>query len=87
MGSTIGDSPLIIGKIGYIQNNKYQVIAFKMNTGLNRWKYDPKVNSPSPSHGIAYDNGVIYSPIGLYGTVVALNAENGEKIWESPAHT
>jgi alcohol dehydrogenase (cytochrome c) len=84
-GSTIENSPLIIGKTGYIQNNKYQVIAFDMDTGLNKWKYDPKVASPNPSHGIAYDNGVIYAPTGPNGTVIALNAENGKKIWESPA--
>ena len=84
-GSVIENSPLIIGKTGYVQNNKYQVIAFDMDTGLNKWKYDPKVKSPSPSHGIAYDNGVIYAPTGPNGTVVALNAENGKQIWESPA--
>ena len=84
-GSTIEDSPLIVGKMGYVQNNKYQVIAFDMDTGLNKWKYDPKVEYPSPSHGIAYDNGVMYAPTGPNGTVVALNAENGKKIWESPA--
>jgi len=84
-GSTIEDSPLIVGKTGYVQNNKYQVIAFDMDTGLNKWKYDPKAESPSPSHGIAYDNGVIYAPTGPNGTVIALNAENGKKIWESPA--
>jgi len=84
-GSVIENSPLIIGNTGYLQNNKYQVIAFDMDTGLNKWKYDPKVESPSPSHGTAYDNGVIYAPTGPNGTVVALNAENGKKIWESPA--
>lgn len=84
-GSVIEDSPLIIGKTGYVQNNKYQVIAFDINTGLNKWKYDPKVKSPSQSHGIAYDNEVIYAPTGPNGTVIALNAKNGRKIWESPA--
>ena len=83
-GSTIEDSPLIVGNTGYVQNNKYQVIAFDMDTGLNKWKYDPKTGS-SPAHGIAYDNGVIYAPTGPNGTVVALNADNGKKIWESPA--
>ncbi|WP_292391418.1 PQQ-binding-like beta-propeller repeat protein [Methanosarcina sp. UBA5] len=84
-GSVIEDSPLIIGKTGYVQNNKYQVIAFDINTGLNKWKYDPEVKSPSQSHGIAYDNEVIYAPTGPNGTVIALNAENGRKIWESSA--
>ncbi|MFZ3149833.1 MAG: PQQ-binding-like beta-propeller repeat protein [Methanothrix sp.] len=84
-GSTIEPSPLIVGKIGYAQNNNYQVIAFDMDTGQNKWKYDPKTNVPSPSHGMIYDNGVIYAPTGPNGTVIALDAENGTKIWESPA--
>lgn len=84
-GATIEDSPLIVGKTGYVQNNKYQVIAFDMDTGLNKWKYDPNVAFPSPSHGITYDNGVIYAPTGPNGTVVALNADSGKKIWESPS--
>jgi alcohol dehydrogenase (cytochrome c) len=75
---------LIVGKMGYVQNNKYQVIAFDMDTGLNKWKYDPK-KGYSPSHGITYDKGIIYALTGPNGTVVALNAENGIKIWESPA--
>ena len=83
-GYTIEDSPLIVGNIGYVQNNKYQVIAFDMDTGLNKWKYDPKTGS-SPAHGIAYEKGVIYAPTGPNGTVVALNADHGKKIWESPA--
>jgi glucose dehydrogenase len=84
-GSTIENSPLIVGKTGYVQNNNYQVIAFDMDTGQNLWKYDPKTKFSSPSHGITYDNGVIYAPTGPNGTVIALNAENGARIWESPA--
>ena len=75
----------VVGKTGYVQNNNYKVIAFDMDTGQNKWKYDPKTKMPSPSHGITYDNGVIYAPTGPNGTVIALNAENGNKIWESPA--
>ena len=51
-GSTIESSPLIVGKTGYAQNNNHQVIAFDMDTGQNKWKYDPKTKMPSPSHGI-----------------------------------
>ena len=83
-GSVIEASPLIVGKTGYVQNNAYKVIAFDMDTGQNRWKYDPKTKMPVVSHGVAYDNGVIYAPTGPNGTIVALNAENGTKIWESP---
>ena len=47
-GSTIEPSPLIVGNTGYAQNNNYQVIAFDMDTGQNKWKYDPKTKMSSP---------------------------------------
>jgi glucose dehydrogenase len=61
-GSVIEASPLIVGKTGYVQNNAYKVIAFDLDTGQNKWKYDPKTKMPVISHGVAYDNGVIYAP-------------------------
>ena len=85
----IENPPLIIGDRGYAQDNAMKVIAFDANTGLNLWQYDPGL-SPSElaargafSHGMTYDQGVIFAPTGLNGTVVALNATNGELIWES----
>jgi alcohol dehydrogenase (cytochrome c) len=86
---SIENPPLIIGDRGYAQDNAMKVIAFDANTGLNLWQYDPGL-SPSElaargafSHGMTYDQGVIFAPTGLNGTVVALNATNGELIWES----
>lgn len=90
-GHTLEAPPLIIGETGYIQNNAMEVIAFDMNTGLTKWKYDPGislVNNQLPratiSHGIAYENGVIYAPTGPNGTILAIDAEKGTQIWESP---
>jgi len=89
-GHRLEDPPLIIGKTGYIQNNAMQVIAFDLDTGLTKWKYDPEiplVNNQLPrsttSHGIAYENGIIYAPTGPNGTILALDAGKGTKIWES----
>jgi glucose dehydrogenase len=46
--SSIENSPLIVGKTGYCQNNNYmQVIAFDMDTGLTKWKYSPNFTSLS----------------------------------------
>jgi glucose dehydrogenase len=45
-GSIIEASPLIVGKTGYVQNNKHMVIAFDMDTGQNKWKYDPNTKMP-----------------------------------------
>jgi len=90
-GHRIEDPPLIIGTIGYVQNNAMQVIAFDMDTGLSKWVYDPNmplVNNQLPrattSHGIAYDNGTIYAPTGPNGTILAIDAATGSKVWESP---
>jgi alcohol dehydrogenase (cytochrome c) len=86
---TLDNPPLIIGKTGYIQTNDVmQVIAFDLDTGLCKWKYSPNqpanASSGTISHGLAYDNGIIYAPTGPAATIVALNAENGSMIWESP---
>ena len=87
----IENPPLIIGDRGYAQDNSLKVIAFDVNTGLNLWKFDPgypatqlAARNPS-SHGMTYDQGVLFAPTGLNGTVIALNATNGELIWESAA--
>lgn len=87
----VENPPLIIGDTAYIQNNALQVFAVDLHTGLSKWIYDPDVpkvgmNLPrvSTSHGMTSNNGVIYAPTGPNGTVVALNAETGQKVWESP---
>jgi alcohol dehydrogenase (cytochrome c) len=85
--------PLIIGKTGYVQNNAMQVLAFDMNSGLNIWKFDPHVADQQSqtiprgvySHGITYNDGIIFAPTGANGTLVALNATDGKLLWQSPA--
>lgn len=90
-GHTIEDSPLIVGKTGYVHNNALQVIAFDLDTGLTKWKYDPHISTAPTkiprfgvSHGMTYENGVVYAPTGPNGTILAIDAEKGTKIWESP---
>ncbi len=90
-GYTIEAPPLIVGKTGFTQNNAMQIIAFDLETGLCKWKYDPhislveaKLPRATISHGIIYENGTIYAPTGPNGTIIAVDAMNGTKIWESP---
>ncbi len=82
---------LIVGKTGFIQNNAMQIVAFDMDTGMSKWTYDPNipiVENQLPratiSHGMNYADGVVYAPTGPNGTIIALNASSGKKIWESP---
>ncbi len=88
--NTIENPPLIVGNTGYTQANALmQVIAFDLNTGLTKWKFTPNVPAivklprSTTSHGITYENGIIYAPTGGAGTIVALDANTGKKIWES----
>jgi alcohol dehydrogenase (cytochrome c) len=90
-GFTVEDSPLIVGDRVYIQNNAMQIFALDRDTGLNIWKFDPHVVLPSgllpratSSHGMTFDNDTIYAPTGANGTVVAINAANGNRVWETP---
>ncbi|HET6580695.1 MAG TPA: PQQ-binding-like beta-propeller repeat protein, partial [Methanoregula sp.] len=89
-GYAIENPPLIVGNTVFVQNNALQVIAIDLHSGLSKWKFDPGVPSSSgllprasSSHGMVYENGIIYAPTGPNGTVVALNAQNGAKIWET----
>jgi alcohol dehydrogenase (cytochrome c) len=90
IGVTTEAPPLIVGNTGYIQNNIQQVFAFDMDTGLTKWKFDPNISTAyealyraSSSHGMTYENGIIYAPTGPNATIVALDSNNGTKIWES----
>lgn len=82
--ASVENSPLIIGNTTYLQNNIMQVFALNLLTGQLLWTYDPKVKSNTASHGISYENGIIYAPTGSNGAVMALNASNGQLIWKSP---
>jgi alcohol dehydrogenase (cytochrome c) len=97
--NSIENPPLIVGTMGYTQSNEQmEVIAFDLNTGLSKWTYSPNFASANSGgraphgvqpggtpHGMTYENGVIYAATGNLGTVVALNASTGQKIWESEA--
>ncbi len=89
---TVEAPPLIVGDTGYVENNGAQVIAFDLNTGTVKWFYDTNVTlvagaslpRVSTAHGMTYENGTLYVPTIANGTIVALNAETGERVWESP---
>lgn len=90
--NTIENPPLIIGERGYLQDNAMRIMAFDVNTGLNIWKYDPGALGTSSalasrgvtfSHGMTYDNGVIFAGTGGNATIVAINATDGKLIWQS----
>jgi len=82
----IENPPLIVGNRGYTIDNGMRIMAFDVNTSLNLWKYDPGVASKQQqifSHGITYDNGVIFAGTVANATLVALNATDGKLIWQS----
>lgn len=87
---TIENPPLIIGNTGYVQTNTVmEIVAFDLNTGLTKWTYVPivppnaKLPRSTSSHGLAYENGIIYAPTGAGGGYMALDATNGKLVWDS----
>jgi alcohol dehydrogenase (cytochrome c) len=80
----VENPPLIVGQTAYVQNNAMQVFALNLLTGQLNWKYDPIVANHTASHGMRYQDGIIYAPTGSNGTVLALNGTNGNLIWKSP---
>lgn len=89
-GYPVENPPLIVGDTVFVQNNALQVIAIDLATGIAKWRYDPRViysgsllPRASSSHGMTYENGRIYAPTGPNGTIIALDAATGAKIWES----
>ncbi|HYA83418.1 MAG TPA: PQQ-binding-like beta-propeller repeat protein, partial [Candidatus Bathyarchaeia archaeon] len=79
--SPIEDPPIIIGDRGYVQDNGGNIVAFEVNTGHTLWKIHQGVGQYF--HGLTYDHGVLFSGTGYNSTVIAVNATNGEIIWQS----
>jgi alcohol dehydrogenase (cytochrome c) len=76
----IQDPPIIIDNIGYVQDYAGNVFAFNIEDGNVLWKLHAGYG---PTMGLSYDNGLIFSSTASKGTVVAINATDGSKKWES----
>ena len=76
----IQDSPIIIGNIGYVQDYAGNVFAFNIEDGRVLWNVHVGYG---PTMGLSYDNGLIFSSTASNGTVVAINATDGSRKWES----
>ncbi|MFO1502638.1 MAG: PQQ-dependent dehydrogenase, methanol/ethanol family [Steroidobacteraceae bacterium] len=84
-------TPLVIDGRLYITTPWSKVYAFDAKTGKALWKYDPNVPREIAgsslccnisNRGVAYWNGKIIWGT-LDGRLVAVNAKNGRKVWES----
>jgi alcohol dehydrogenase (cytochrome c) len=76
----IQDSPIIIGNIGYVQDYAGNVFAFNIDDGRVLWNVHVGYG---PTMGLSYDKGLIFSSTASNGTVVAINATDGSRKWES----
>ena len=76
----IQDPPIIIDNIGYVQDYAGNVFAFNIEDGNILWNLRAGYG---PTMGLSYDNGLIFSSTASKGTVVAINATDGSKKWES----
>lgn len=76
----IQEPPIIVGNIGYVQDYAGNVFAFNIENGRVLWNVRVGYG---PTMGLSYDNGLIFSSTASNGTVVAINATDGSRKWES----
>jgi alcohol dehydrogenase (cytochrome c) len=80
-GSPVENPPIIVGHRGYALTNAGTIVAFDTTTGLNLWNV--KTGGTGYMHGMTFNNGILFTGTGSKGTVLAVNATSGEKVWES----
>ena len=76
--------PVAFGDRIFTMDSKYRITAWDTEKGKRVWRIGLKVpgrDSESFGGGIAYDNARLYVSTG-YGAVVALNAGDGEIVWQ-----
>ncbi len=88
-GGSYETTPLVVDGIIYVSSPWSKVYAFDAKTGQQIWKYDPQVPGAFAvklccgivNRGVsAYNGNIIWGT--LDGRLVAVNAKNGEKVWE-----
>lgn len=91
-GGSYETTPVVVDGRIYVTSPWSKVYAFDAKTGVQLWKYDPKVPGEWAvnlccgivNRGVAvWENKVIFGT--LDGRLVAVNAENGERVWEVQA--
>ena len=81
--SAITATPVVIDQVIYMQDMQSNVFALDRASGKQLWRTDYNVPSNGPN-GAAVAYGNVYAATGDTGVAFALNAKNGEKIWEVP---
>ena len=85
-------TPAVFGDKAYVIGGMGEVVCVDVNSGKILWSVNgaEKFGKQAGNWGtcespLVFDNKVIYSPGGNQTTLVALNALNGETIWQSRA--
>ena len=83
-------TPLGIDGVMYVSNGWSVIYALDATTGEEIWKYDPEVDrsyirlaccGPAHNRGVAVYEGKVF--VGTFdGRLIAVNAENGEEVWD-----
>tara|TARA_Y100001970_G_scaffold281839_1_gene393439 strand:- start:1819 stop:3714 length:1896 start_codon:yes stop_codon:yes gene_type:complete len=83
-------TPLVVDGVMYVSNGWSVIYALNATTGEEIWKYDPEVDrsyirlaccGPAHNRGVAVYEGKVF--VGTFdGRLIAVNAENGEEVWD-----
>ncbi len=80
-------TPVLAGNLLYVITPFNQVIALDPGTGAERWVFDPRVArdrgySEASARGVAVSAGRVFFGT-LDARLIAINAADGRKVWES----
>lgn len=79
-------TPVLAGDLLYVITPFNQVLALDPGTGIQRWRYDPKVAdrdySESSARGVAVADGLVFFGT-LDARLIALNAKSGKLAWQT----
>lgn len=92
LGSSRGleTTPLVVGRTMYATLPWSKVVALDAVTGEEKWRFDPEVPGEFAlsaccdvvNRGAAFENGRVFVGT-IDGRLVALDAETGEKLWDT----
>ena len=83
---------LLLNGVVYIGSDKGDMYALNAANGVQLWNYSTGsigsyvISSATVVNGVVYIGSFIYNPAGVQsyiGSAYALNANNGEKLWNS----
>lgn len=79
----ITSNPIVLGDRVYVVDNSSNVYAVDLASGEQLWRVEHNIATDGPN-GLFLGYGKLYVGLGDKGSVIALDPETGDTLWETP---